>query len=444
MHQQRRRYYLYLVFAGLCLGYKVAFALEFQPGIGVGAEYTDNARLAPDNEVEDLVAVGFVGASIAENEGPLQYGAAASVNQQHYTQDTFADTRYFNLVLDSEWEMIRERFNWFLRDRFNQRTVNSLDSNTPDNIQDTNVFIFGANILSPITARQSFSLIPEFRQYYYSVQSTDNKQYSLAANWNYLMSQLTNMGLEFGVRKINYTETDIFGNSITGTTYTNLHIIFNGLRSRSDYSIKLGATNVQRENGQDATGFTGYSKWRSDISSKSSFATLLSTDVTDTSRVSQSLSDDPSNGNPADVQITTDVIRNSIFNLAYLRDDALLHSRIWGEFRKLTYSDSSNLNSVVRTYGIDVSYPMTQLLASGAYINYNRTKRVETGRLDQYYIAGGNLKYNFARNLYSSFDIKYRIKQSTVPSAMYDEFSVFASLVYGFGDVGRPTRTGGF
>lgn len=444
MYQARRRYYLCLAFAGLCLNCKMVVALEFQPGIGVGVEYTDNAELAPDNEVYDLITIGYVGVGISENEGPLTYDAATSFNNQSYTQDTYPDQHYFYLAGRADWVMIKDRFNWFLSNYFNQRTVNTFAANTPDNLQDTNAFNFGANILFQISARQSFSLIPSFSQYYYEVQSTDNKQYALVANWNHLMSRLNNVGLNFSVRKVNYTETDILGNSITDTIFSDLAILFNGQRSRSAYSINLGATNVKRDTGEDATGFSGFINWSANVSSRSSFVTLVSTDLTDTSTVSQSLAGDPSNGNPADVQITTDVVRNSLINLAYLWDDASLHSRIWGEFRKLTYSDSSNLNSIVRTYGIDLSYPMTQLLASGAYINYNRTKRVETNRLDQYYIAGGNLKYNFARNLYGSFDIKYRTNESTTFLRNYDEFSVFGSLVYGFGDVRRPSRVGGY
>ena len=257
------------------------------------------------------------------------------------------------------------------------------------------------------------------------------------------MSRLNNVGLTLSARKVNYTETDIFGNSITDNIFTNLAFLFNGRRLRSAYAINLGATNVKRDSGEDATGFAGAIDWSVNVSSRSTFETLVSTDLTDTSRVSQSLTENPANGNPADVQITTDVVRNSIFNLAYLREDASLHSRIWGEFRKLSYSDSP-ADRVIRTYGINLDYPFTQLLSSGAYINYNRTRQLDTDRLDQYYIVGGNLKYNFARNLYSSFDIKYRTKESTFASAIYDEFSVFASLVYGFGDVQRPSRVGGY
>ena len=443
MYQERRRYYLCMAFAGLCLSCKTVIALEFQPGVGIGAEYTDNAELAPDNEVNDLITVAYVGARISENDGPLTYDALTSFNNQSYTQDTFPDRRYFNFAGSADWEMIKDRFNWFLSDTYSQRTVNTLDANTPDNLQDTNTFIFGANIRFLISARQRFSLSPSFSQYYYELQVTDNKQYALAANWNYLMSRLTNVGLDLTVRKVNYTETDIFGNSITNNLFTSLAVIVNSQHLRSYFSIKLGATNVKRDTGEDATGFAGFIDWSANVSSRSTFKTLVSTDITDSSRVSQSLTEDPANGNPADVQITTDVIRNSLFNLAYLRQDASLYSRIWGEFRKLTYSDSPS-DREIRTYGINLSYPVTRLMSSGAYINYNRTKRLDVDRLDQYYIVGGNLKYNFARNLYGSFDIKYRFKESTLASENFDEFSVFASLVYGFGDVQRPSRTGGF
>ena len=443
MYQARRRYYLCLVFAGLYFSCKMVVALEFQPGVGVGVEYTDNARLEPDNVVNDLITIGYVGAGISEDEGPLTYNANTFFNNQSYTQDTFPDQHQLYFAGRADWVMIKDRFNWFLSDNFSQRTVNTLAANTPDNLQDTNAFNFGANIRFPISARQSFSLSPSFSQYYYEVQATDNKQYLLAANWNYLMSRVNNVGLNLSARKVNYTETDIFGNTITDTIFTNLAFIFSGQRLRSNYSINLGATNVKRDSGEDGTGFAGAINWSVNVSSRSTFETLVSTDLTDSSRVSQSLTEDPANGNPTDVQITTDVIRNGVFNLAYLRNDASLHSRIWGEFRKLAYSNSPS-DRVIRTYGISLDYPFTQLLSSGAYISYNRTKQLDTDRLDQYHIVGGNLKYNFARNLYSSFDIKYRTKDSTFASAIYDEFSVFASLVYGFGDVQRPSRVGGY
>ncbi len=200
------------------------------------------------------------------------------------------------------------------------------------------------------------------------------------------MFRLTSVGLNLSARKINYTEKNLLGQSIEDTTFTNWRFVFNGQRLRSSFSANLGSTNVKRDNGDETTGFSGYLNWLADLSSRSKFETLVSTDLTDTSSVAYSLADDPANGSE-DVQITADVIRNSIINLAYLREDASLSTRIWARYHKVKYSDNP-LDRIIRTFGVQLSYPVTPLLSSGAYVNYNRTKQLDTDRLDESYTAG--------------------------------------------------------
>jgi hypothetical protein len=442
MNFGREKYTVTLVAVGLCFFSQVVIAALFEPGVGVGLEYTDNVTLVNEDTVDDLITAGYVGARLSEDKGALTYDATAAFNNHSYTQDTYPDQRYFTLGARVDWAMIKERFNWFSSNTFSQRTVNSLNSNTPDNLQDTNAFTFGAKLRFPVSARQNFTLVPQFNQYYYEVLSTDNKQYSLAANWNYQMFRLTSVGLNLSTRKINYTETDLLGRSIEDTTFTSLGFTFNGQRLRSSFSGNLGSTNVKRENGQETTGFSGYLNWLASLSSRSKLETLASTDLTDTSSVAYSLAGDPANGSN-DVQITADVIRNSIINLAYLREDALLNTRIWARYHKIKYSDKP-LDRIIRDFGLRFNHPVTQRLSSGAYINYNRTKQLDTNRLDKRFTVGGNLRYNFSRKLHGLLDLKYRKKESTDAGQNYDEYSAFVSLVYGFGDVRRPTRTGGF
>jgi len=383
--------------------------------------------------------VGYVGARFSENGGPLKYDASASLNKHKYAQGTFEDQRYFNLAARVDWAMIKERFNWFLSNRFTQVPVRSINANTPSNLQDSNVFIFGANAMLPVSARQSFSLTPVFSQYYFEKLLTDSKQYSLAANWNYQMFRLTNVGLNFSVRNINYTEANALGRSREDTLLTTMGFTFDGQRIRSGFSGNLGATKVERKSGDATTGFSGFLNWFIDVSSRSKFKALASTVLTDASSVALS-----SGGNVGnDVQVTTDVIRNSVFNLTYVRDDALLRTQLSARYRKLTYSDSPR-DRIVRFLGVNLNYPVTQLMSSGVYANYYRTKQLDTNRLDNNYTVGGNLNYRFSRKLRGSFDVKYRTKESTTSLQNFNEFSVFASLVYGFGDIRRPTRIGGY
>jgi len=436
MNFGRRKNTVTFIAAWLCFFSHGVFAVLFEPGVGIGVEYTDNATLVNEDKVNDLITVGYVGVRLSEDEGALTYDATASSNNTSYTQDTFPDQRYFNLGASADWAMIKDRFNWFLSNSFNQRTVNTLNSNTPDNLQDSNIFTFGANIRFPISARQSFSLVPMFSQYYYEVQLTDNKQYSLAANWNYQMFRTSNVGLSFSTRNIDYFEQDI-----ADTRFTNLGIVLSGIQKRSSYAINLGSTNVRRDTGEETTGFSGYLNWFADLSSRSKFTTNFSTDLTDTSSAGVVSADIPGNGD--DVQITTDVIRNSVAGLAYSREDGRLSSQISMRYSKITYSDNP-LDRVIRVFGLNLNRPITGLLSGGAYVNYNRTKQIDTNQLDKRFTVGGNLRYNFSRKIHGLFDLKYRKKESTLASEDYDEYSAFVSLVYGFGGVQRPSRVGGF
>ncbi len=170
----RRKLLFCVVFSGLCLAAKTLYAVQFDPGVGLGFEYTDNARLTSDNQVSDLIAATYVGAKLYENDGSLRYDATAAFNKSNYTQDSYVDQRYFNLGASINWEMIKKRFDWFLTDRFSQRPINSLNTNTPDNLQNSNIFTFGANLHVTASARNNFRITPMFSQYYYDTQFTDN------------------------------------------------------------------------------------------------------------------------------------------------------------------------------------------------------------------------------------------------------------------------------
>ena len=43
--------------------------MRFEPSVGVGLEYTDNAMLVNENKVNDLIAVTYVGAHLMRPGG---------------------------------------------------------------------------------------------------------------------------------------------------------------------------------------------------------------------------------------------------------------------------------------------------------------------------------------------------------------------------------------
>ncbi len=414
------------------------FALDIEPGVGVGLEYTDNAALTADDEDSDWIEVGYVGVKIEESSGPLQARATASLNYQNYTQNTFSDKYYFNLRAIAGWDMIKDRVDWQLQNYFTQRPVDSTEPDTPDNTQNTNVFTFGPTILFPLSGSQTLTLRPTYRNFYYEDLDADNQQYGLLVNWFYQMYRLTGVGLDGGVTRADYDDQRRFPNY----TISNIHFVVSGKRARSEYSIRLGATNANRDRVDDQTGVTGNLTWLVTLAGQSQVRTYIASELTDSNNGLLNASVNPDNGDFSNEQISGDVLRNSIIRLEYQRQDATLNSRLWGELRDLDYQETLN-DREVQAVGAELNYPVTALLSTGVYGRYNRTKLTDVSRTDKRYVVGGSISYQLSRKLHSVFDLQYRNRDSTQDDREYSEMSVFASLVYGYGRVTRPSRAGG-
>ncbi len=428
--------------AGLCclsaFGYATeALASKFEPGIGVGAEYTDNATLSSGNKKSDTITTTYIGAKISHDAGPLKAEANTSFTAQRYTRGTFSNQNYFNLNTLLDWEMVKDQFHWTMRDIFNQRPVTSTDVNTPNNVQNSNIFTLGGNWVVPVSAKTQFSVLPEYRRFYYQKQNINNRQYSLAVNWLYHMYRLTSVGLSANYRQVNYD-----AQSLADTRFSTLQLNINGKRARSTYALNMGVTNVGRNAGKNTNGFSGNLYWLLNMSGKSTLQTSISTSLTDASSGSLNANIVSNAGDFNNVQISAGVIRNKLFRLAYLRKDGTLNSRIWTEYRQVLYDSSPTNNRKISTLGINFNYPVTTFLSSGLYVNYFRDRLTELFRTDKRLAAGVNFSYQHSRKLRSTLNISYRQKVSTSAIQEYTEGSIFYNLVYGFGRISRPTRSG--
>lgn len=438
MHRIRLNPVKTSIFAAFMLCNYTTAALEFEPGIGVGLEYTDNATLSADNPVDDLIAIGYLGGSLVQTDGPLRADISAGLDFHRYTQDTFDDNKYFNLNASADWEMVQDRFDWLVRDFYGQRLINTVDPNTPDNIQDSNIFVFAADMFLPVTGRQTITVLPEYRNFYYEFQSTDNQQLSLTGNWDYKLSPLTTVGATGYIRAVEYDEA-----TINDVTFSSVFFTLKSQRVNSDFSTNLGFTDVDRENGQTTEEFAGNLDWVFKFSELSKLRTYMSTDLTDTSSGVLRGTDDPGTGDPNDIQISTDVIRNKVVALEFTRKDRALESTLTGQIRDLNYSESPNDRSIVALRAA-LNYLVTETFSSGLYARFSNTEFTDIVRTDDNITVGALANYRFTRKLNGTFDLKYRNRDSTLQTQDFDEWSAYVNLVYGFGQPLRPTRVGEF
>ena len=132
-----------------------------------------------------------------------------------------------------------------------------------------------------------------------------------------------------------------------------------------------------------------------------------------------------------------------MFTLGYSRQDGTLDSNLTGQLREVNYSESPD-DRRIRSLNASFNYPVTALVTSGLYARYSHTEYIDTLRTDNNFSTGANVRYQLSRSIGSSFDLRYRNRDSTDPIENFTEWSAFVTLVYGFGQPMRPTRAGGF
>jgi len=435
MHSIRHNYCISVIPAVFLFFSSTVAALNLEPSAGVGMEYTNNATFAADNESDDLIAVTVVGASLDAGSGPSYLNATTSLKYQDYTKDTFSDEAYFNLGAIAGWEMFKDRLEWTVQDFFSQRPINSLDPGIPSNIQNTNVFTFGADIYFPISGRQSVALIPEYQKYAYQVQNTDNQSNSLDARWDYQLYRTMKVSLIGGVRDVDYDKVFIPDNK-----FINIHLSLSGISSRSKYSAKLGSTRVDREGRDSERATTGDMSWLLDLTGYSNIRAFIASNLTDTSSGLLNSATNPGNRDFSNVQIAAGTYRDNVINLTYSRDNVALKFNIWTELSKQDY-EIALLDRDVRVIGMQLDYPVTAVFSTGMHTSYNRTDLTDFGRRDKQYSVGSNITYRLSRRLRLAADLKYQERSSTDNTVNYSETSLFVGLDYGYGELPKPTRS---
>jgi len=427
-----RRYLLAIIAVGISSLCSVAHALEFEPSVGAGLAYTDNADLVSDNEEDDIVVIGYLGAKLSEDGGPLRYEAISGLTHQTYLDNTVGDQTYFNLSTNAEWEQVRDRVYWNVRDYFTQRKRISLEADRVDNIQNTNVFTLGPSIRFQPSAAHSITVNPEFRDFYYQDSGTDNQQYSLSADWLYQMRQTFQTGLVGGVNAIDYDNEDLFPN----TVFSKVHAVLSGARAHSSYTVYLGATHVSRDRFDNVNGFTGDATWLHELTGHSSLRFYLASHLTNTNTNLLDTQTNPDNGFFDGIQISSDVIRDNNISIVYRRSGDTFNTTIRGQAQDLDYKEAPRDRKVF-TLGVNLDYQVTPLVDSSVRGIYRYLKEDEFNRTDKDFRIIGSLGYRLSRDLRTEFAVRYKNKSSDLSTSEYTETAVFFGLLWGKGAIPR-------
>ncbi len=417
-----------VLFASLVSVNTAATALQVNGDVGVDLRYTDNAALVDVNESDDLITTATIGASVSEDQGPLTGSAKATLRYLDYLDNTFDNQTYLRLDAAAGWEQIRDLLRWDVKDYFSQSSIDNLASDTPNNTEDINAFNIGASLTLRPAGRHTVVIVPSFKDFYYETSDDDNQQTGVEADWSYQLYPGVTVSLAGGFRDVNY-DNDTLNSDYTSTAAS---VGATVLRARSEYKGSVGITSIDRDSGPGFDGVTGRLDALYKLTARSSVNAILLSELTDASDVYLSTSLDPNAGNFGNIQISNDVLRNSLLRVKYGRTGSTVDFSTWIEWRDLNYQTTPD-DRKVQEYGARLGYKLSPRMTasvSGRYIHTDQTKLALT---DKYYQAGGMLGYALSRRLNARAGVQFRNRDNTNPLDEYNEYSVFASLGYHLG-----------
>ena len=328
----------------------------------------------------------------------------------------------------ASWKQIRNVLTWNINDYYSQASINNLAAGTPTNTEDVNAFNIAAQLTLQPADRHTVTITPSFRDFYYETSPNDNQQTGLAAGWAYRLNPTISLSLNGDLSKVDYSND-------TGSpdfTRQNVNVGISVAHNRLQYNAKLGATSVDRDAGGKNDGFSAALGGVYNITGRSTINMNVSSDITDTSNIYLASSQDPNTGNFNNVQISSDVVRNNVFRIAYNRSGSTVKSSVWMELRKLDYDSLPN-DRKVQEYGLITRYSITPKLISSVNASYAKTDEDSTGITDKNYNASGQLNYALSRKLTTNAGVKYQTKNSSNSLNDYDELSINAALSYRLG-----------
>ena len=299
-----------------------ANAAETSSNVGYSLEYTDNARLVPNDKEEEWTNVLSAGFSLLEQSKSLDAQIRAQAAYQNYRNNIFNDDTVLTLNSNVLWRISPDRFSWTVEDYLSQTSIQSFAPDTPSNRQQVNVFTTGPDFMQRISPVQALQLGVRYIRNTYDTSDLDNTRNFAQGRWIYQSSPRTVLSLNYDAQNVNYD------NDITNTNFDRQDAylrIENRLASNS-FVLDAGGTSIQRENIPDVDGSLARFSWTRLVSPVSTFVLSASSELSDAGQ-QQLIAGQTAAANQPSVQgvsITGDVFRTENAGVTFT------HRRLFG------------------------------------------------------------------------------------------------------------------
>ncbi len=236
---------IFYVSFGLIVATKNLQAVESSVNYRLGTSYTDNSLLAAKNKKDELTINSLVGFSLGDQLRVINYSLLANVNYTNYTKNTLADTTFYRMLADFNWEIIPSSLIWQINNNLSVQEINRLNRPLPTNKQQVNIFSTGPSYIYRLSPINRILLDYRYSDIKYDkkilITNVDNQRnvYKLAVE--HKISAASSITLNYDDTAVNYLDEtnniDFTGNSI--------YLSYNAVKARSTIALSAGVSKAK-------------------------------------------------------------------------------------------------------------------------------------------------------------------------------------------------------
>ncbi|MGE0081856.1 MAG: hypothetical protein AB7U81_11220, partial [Thiohalomonadaceae bacterium] len=242
-----------------------ALALDVSTAYSVGAQYSDNIGLVPQNEEEAWVGLASARIGLRERAANVDLDALGLFEYRDYQTDLFDDELVVSLDARAVWTLDPGRRYWHFEDYYRQADSDPLEPPTPENREDTNVLSTGPEFHWRLSPYRTAIAGARYGYFWFEEGDVDSQRLSAYARLVHDWRPRTRLSVNGEVTHVGYIEerhpdynrADVFGRME--------HTLARGM-----LQVDAGGTLIRREEGDDLDGFLGRIGWNLNLNSYSS------------------------------------------------------------------------------------------------------------------------------------------------------------------------------
>lgn len=403
-----------------------AYAVKADYMLGAQAEYTDNITLVETNTQDETTLSLLGGFLVDHSAAALDVNARGLLDYRNYLENTYDDQPLGSLNAQMEWRPRPGALHWIAQDYFTQTALNSAAPQTPDNLVNANAFSTGPDIIFRLAPATTLATHLRRSEYYFENSSTsDNSRNAISAGWIRAIRPQFSLSANVAYEDAQYSEQS--QNDFTRLDY---FMRADTRRGRSNMVADLGMSNIDRNTGDDVSGFLGRLSLGRQIRTNTRLDLDMSGQYTDSGMDLLTAGAAPFAFNRTGGQISGDVFFDQ-------RMEARYHSGTpgsnWDVYLIARDENYEILPQDRKTTGLRLQ--VHRGVSGSLYLNgYGQYRREEYPELDQTNKDtefGLGLEQRLARRISARLDYMINARDSNTTGMDYDKNRIIFLIYYG-------------